>query len=239
MNQNSTTDAASAGVMTTTQAAQFLGVAVSTVQKFVESGQLASWKTPGGHRRIPFCELCKLLDTTVAPVAADAHASALVHRAHSDGEAARLHATRASGLLDTPAHAHYDRIVRLASQVVDAPVALMTLIDEDRQWFKARIGMSMTQTPRTWAFCDVAILSDAMLVVEDARDDPRFAHNPLVTGLESVRFYAGAPLVDADGFRLGTLCVLDRRPRTLTRDQAWALTELAALASEEMQRGCR
>jgi len=237
VNQIDTIDAADASVMTTTQAAHFLGVAVSTVQKFVESGQLASWKTPGGHRRIPMVELRKLLAPVVAPVAAPPHGGEPTH--HGEAEAARLHATRRSGLLDTPAHARYDRLVRLASQVVDTPVALMTLIDEDRQWFKARIGMSMTHTPRSWAFCDVAILSDAMLVVEDALADPRFAHNPLVTGLESVRFYAGAPLVDAGGFRLGTLCVLDRRPRLLTREQAWALTELAALASEEMQRGCR
>jgi excisionase family DNA binding protein len=230
---------ADTALLTTTQAATLLGVAVSTVQKLVEAGHLASWKTPGGHRRIAQAEVRKLLQNRsgqsgASLVEAPAHA-----RADIDAEPARLAATRASGLLDTPAHASYDRIVRLASQVLDAPIALITLIDADRQWFKARFGMSMTHTPRSWAFCDVAIASDAMLVVEDALQDPRFAANPLVTGPEGVRFYAGVPLADPDGFRLGTLCVLDRRPRTLTRDQAWALTELAALAAEEMHRGCK
>lgn len=225
-----------APVLTTTQAAALLGVAVSTVQKLVETGHLASWKTPGGHRRIPQGDVRKLLEHVTGPTGAGlAETSA---PAETGAEHARLQATRASNLLDTPAHASYDRLVRLASQVVDAPIALITLIDADRQWFKARFGMSMTQTPRAWAFCDHAIVSDAMLVVEDALQDPRFAANPLVTGTESVRFYAGVSLRDASGFRLGTLCVLDRRPRTLTHDQAWALSELAALASEEIQRGC-
>jgi len=229
---------ADAALLTTTQAATLLGVAVSTVQKLVEAGHLASWKTPGGHRRIAQGEVRKLLqDRTGQPGAGLAETTA--PPADIDAESARLAATRASGLLDTPAHASYDRIVRLASQVLDAPIALITLIDADRQWFKARFGMSMTHTPRAWAFCDYAIASSTMLVVEDALQDPRFAVNSLVTGPEGVRFYAGVPLADPDGFRLGTLCVLDRRPRTLTHDQAWALTELAALAAEEMHRGCK
>jgi excisionase family DNA binding protein len=229
---------ADTALLTTTQAATLLGVAVSTVQKLVEAGHLASWKTPGGHRRIAQGEVRKLLQNRSGQPGAGV-AEAPMPPADIIAEPARLAATRASGLLDTPAHASYDRIVRLASQVLDAPIALITLIDADRQWFKARFGMSMTHTPRSWAFCDVAIASDAMLVVEDALQDPRFAANPLVTGPEGVRFYAGVPLADPDGFRLGTLCVLDRRPRTLTRDQAWALTELAALAAEEMHRGCK
>jgi excisionase family DNA binding protein len=226
-----TSTASDAPVLTTTQVAALLGVAVSTVQKLVETGHLASWKTPGGHRRIAQDDVRKLREhrTGLAETGAPADTGA---------EHARLQATLASRLLDTPAHASYDRLVRLASQVVEAPIALLTLIDADRQWFKARFGMSMTQTPRAWAFCDHAIVSDAMLVVEDAAQDPRFAANPLVTGTEGVRFYAGVPVCDASGFRLGTLCVLDRRPRKLTHDQAWALSELAALASEEIQRGC-
>jgi excisionase family DNA binding protein len=229
---------ADTALLTTTQAATLLGVAVSTVQKLVEAGHLASWKTPGGHRRIAQGEVRKLLQNRSGQPGASL-SEGPVPSADITAESARLAATRASGLLDTPAHASYDRIVRLASQVLDAPIALITLIDADRQWFKARFGMSMTHTPRSWAFCDHAIVSDAMLVVEDALQDPRFAANPLVTGPEGVRFYAGVPLADPGGFRLGTLCVLDRRPRTLTRDQAWALTELAALAAEEMHRGCK
>lgn len=245
MNIHRENDAAHAPALTTTQAAEILGVAVSTVQKLVEAGHLVSWKTPGGHRRIPHGAVRKLLEARplAQPVAEGAGAfvdtGAYPQQDLGEDEAARLLATRNAGLLDTPADARYDRIVRLASQVVDAPIALITLVDEHRQWFKARFGMSKTETPRSWAFCHHTIRSDAMLVVEDARLDPRFADNPLVTGLESVRFYAGVPVLDADGFRLGTLCVLDRRPRTLTHDQAWALTELAALASEEVGRSCR
>jgi excisionase family DNA binding protein len=235
--ENAATEADTA-LLTTTQAATLLGVAVSTVQKLVEAGHLASWKTPGGHRRIAQGDVRMLLQNRAGQPGAGL-VEAPAPPADIDAEPARLAATRASGLLDTPAHASYDRIVRLASQVLDAPIALITLIDADRQWFKARFGMSMTHTPRSWAFCDYAIVSNAMLVVEDALQDPRFAVNPLVTGPEGVRFYAGVPLADPDGFRLGTLCVLDRRPRTLTHDQAWALTELAALAAEEMHRGCK
>ena len=223
-----------------------LGVAVSTVQKWVELGQMASWKTPGGHRRIPLQEVRKLLATATVTPSGPAPAGMAADAGPNDGarplngavqeEPARMLAMHASGLLDTAAHASYDRIVRLASQIADVPIALITLLDEHRQWFKARIGMSKTQTPRAWAFCDHAIRSDAMLVVEDALEDPRFAENPLVTGAEGVRFYAGVPVLDASGFRLGTLCVLDRRPRKLTHDHAWALTELAALVSEEIGR---
>lgn len=226
-------------VLTTTQAATLLGVAVSTVQKLVEAGQLASWKTPGGHRRIAQGEVRKLLQNRTGQPGAGLAETTVPPPTDMNAEPARLAATRASGLLDTPAHANYDRIVRLASLAVDAPIALITLLDADRQWFKARFGMSMTHTPRAWAFCDYAIVADKMLVVEDTLQDPRFGANPLVTGAEAVRFYAGVPLADPNGFRLGTLCVLDRRPRKLTHDQAWALTELAALAVEEIHRGCK
>jgi GAF domain-containing protein len=149
---------------------------------------------------------------------------------------ARARATRATGLFDTPAHAHYDRIVRVAALLTMMPIALVSLLDEERQWFKSRIGLSITETPRSWAFCNYTIQDTKIMIVEDATQDARFADNPLVTGQEAIRFYAGVPLVDENATRLGTLCVLDRVPRKLTHDQTWALTELASIVSEEIQR---
>jgi len=236
-------------IVTTKQAAEMLGVAVSTVQKWVELGKLASWKTPGGHRRIPLSSIHTVLQSSVTTLPLqgsiplrgnDAPRVGEVHDAASPAvdEAVRLDATRATGLFDTPAHAHYDRIVRVAALLTEMPIALVSLLDEKRQWFKSRIGLSITETPRSWAFCNYTILENKIMIVEDATRDARFAENPLVTGHEAIRFYAGVPLVDKNACRLGTLCVLDRVPRRLTHDQVWALTELASIVSEEIQRTC-
>lgn len=234
-----------ADIVTTRQAADMLGVAVSTVQKWVELGKLASWKTPGGHRRIPLSSIQSVLQSNAAGAPAleslmkeatavrDASAA---RTGHAVDEAARARATRATGLFDTPAHSHYDRIVRVAALLTMMPIALVSLLDEERQWFKSRIGLSITETPRSWAFCNYTIQDNKIMIVEDATQDARFADNPLVTGQEAIRFYAGVPLVDENATRLGTLCVLDRVPRQLTHDQTWALTELASIVSEEIQR---
>ena len=229
-----------ADIVTTKQAADMLGVAVSTVQKWVELGKLASWKTPGGHRRIPLSSIQSVLQSNAAGAVekestAPRHASADAPGPALD-EAARARATRATGLFDTPAHSHYDRIVRVAALLTMMPIALVSLLDEERQWFKSRIGLSITETPRSWAFCNYTIQDNKIMIVEDATQDARFADNPLVTGQEAIRFYAGVPLVDENATRLGTLCVLDRVPRQLTHDQTWALTELASIVSEEIQR---
>lgn len=232
-------------IVTTRQAADMLGVAVSTVQKWVELGKLTSWKTPGGHRRIPLTAIQAVLQQGVAVMPAlaslsDDDVAASGDSASTGGvitEAARLHATRATGLFDTPADTRYERIVRVAALLTDVPIALISLLDEQRQWFKARIGLSITETPRSWAFCNYTIMENKIMVVEDATLDPRFAANPLVTGQEAIRFYAGVPLLDENASRLGSLCVLDRVPRKLTHDQMWALTELASMVSEEIQRG--
>lgn len=225
-----------AEIVTTKQAAQMLGVAVSTVQKWVELGKLSSWKTPGGHRRIPVASIRSVLqDHVITPPAA----AVIAHKPGNGedvSEPERLRATRATGLFDTPAHAHYDRIVRVAALLTDMPIALVSLLDEKRQWFKSRIGLSITETPRSWAFCNYTIMESKIMIVEDATQDARFANNPLVTGGEAIRFYAGVPLVDEHACRLGTLCVLDRVPRQLTHDQTWALTELASIVSDEIQR---
>lgn len=143
-------------------------------------------------------------------------------------EAARLLALQSYDIMDSAREARYDDITLLASQICRTPIALITLIGEDRQWFKATLGIDATEIRRDLAFCAHAIVApDRVLTVTDARLDARFADNPLVTGEPHVRFYAGAPLVSADGHALGTLCVIDREPRQLDPDQKDALLALS------------
>jgi len=130
-------------------------------------------------------------------------------------------------VLDTPAELEFDNLTRLATQLCQTPIALMSLVDTTRQWFKAKVGVEFEQTAREISFCAYAILQPGLLIVPDAQQDPRFADNPLVQADPSLRFYAGAPLITADGFALGTLCVMDRVARTLTPEQAEALEILA------------
>lgn len=145
-----------------------------------------------------------------------------------DDEQQRLRKLRSLEILDTFPEQAYDDIVFLASEIADTPIALMTLVDLDRQWFKSKVGLDAAETHRDHAFCAHAIRKpNEILVVENAPNDPRFADNPLVTGAPSIRFYAGAPLVCSDGTALGTLCVIDRKPRTLSPLQERALQVLS------------
>jgi signal transduction histidine kinase len=142
-------------------------------------------------------------------------------------ESVRLHDLYRSNLLDTPEEQEFNEIVSLASDLCDMPISLITLVDADRQWFKARIGLEVTETTRDVSFCGHAILQDELFEVPDALLDLRFNDNPLVLSDPSIRFYAGVPLVTDSGSRLGTLCVIDRTPRTLTEQQRFALKVLA------------
>ncbi len=130
-------------------------------------------------------------------------------------------------LLDTIPEGAFDDLTALAAHICEAPIALITLVDENRQWFKSRFGISVAETTRDISFCAHAILQNDLFIVPDALKDARFAHNPLVTSEPNIRFYAGAPLITPDGHALGTLCVIDKVPRELRPDQQQALRVLA------------
>ncbi|MDY0884605.1 GGDEF domain-containing protein [Dongia soli] len=147
----------------------------------------------------------------------------------------RLHALQSFEILDTPAEPQFDRIVKIAANLLDMPISLISLIDAKRQWIKAREGLDVAETPRSLAFCSHAIQDNDVMVVEDAATDRRFADNPLVTGAPYIRFYAGAPLRSREGHRLGTLCVIDRKPRSISDEHRAMLEDLAAIVVDELE----
>jgi diguanylate cyclase (GGDEF)-like protein/PAS domain S-box-containing protein len=155
--------------------------------------------------------------------------------AQADAEAERLARLRELLVLDSPPEALFDGIARLASEICAVPIALLSLVDAERQWFKANVGLTgVNETPRDVAFCAHAIHADGLFEVPDARADPRFAANPLVTGTPDIRFYAGVPLTLPEGQRVGTLCVIDREVRRLNDSQARALQALAGVATQAL-----
>ncbi|TVQ09821.1 MAG: GAF domain-containing protein [Leptolyngbya sp. DLM2.Bin27] len=150
-------------------------------------------------------------------------------------EAERLEALREYNILDTPSEQIYDDITALAAFICDVPIALISLIDADRQWFKSKVGLSLPETPRNISFCEHAILNQSMMIVRDALSDERFAHNPLVTSDPGIRFYAGVPLTTPSGYQLGTLCVIDYQPRDLAEKQQKTLAALARQVVMQME----
>lgn len=150
-------------------------------------------------------------------------------------ESTRIKLLYALHLLDTDPEPVFDRVTRLLAQTLDVPIALVSLIDTDRQWFKSVVGLQIRETPRDLAFCDHAIRCSETMVVEDATRDDRFANNQLVIGEPQIRFYAGAPLRTGDGYAMGTLCAIDSRPRRLTPEHAQILEDLAQIVSREFQ----
>ncbi|MBX2869576.1 MAG: GAF domain-containing sensor histidine kinase [Acidiferrobacterales bacterium] len=144
-----------------------------------------------------------------------------------ENEPERLAKLRSLDILDTLEEEAYDDLTLLAAQICDTPIALVSLIDESRQWFKSHHGLDAQETPREYAFCGHAILQEDVFVVEDTEKDDRFKNNPLVTGSPNIRFYAGAPLVLENDIRIGTLCVIDRRSREITEKQKSSLAALS------------
>ena len=150
-------------------------------------------------------------------------------------ESARLDALRRYRILDTDPERAFDDLTFLASQICATPIALITLIDENRQWIKSRVGVTLTETARSVAFCAHTIEQRGIFVVPDAREDARFQENPFVRNEPHIRFYAGAPLVTADGHALGSLCVLDKVARTLSESQTFALDALRRQAQAQLE----
>ncbi|RZL65003.1 MAG: GAF domain-containing protein [Variovorax sp.] len=156
-------------------------------------------------------------------------------------EADRLAELKRLAILDSSEEQAFDDITRMAASLCGTPIALITLLDDKRQWFKSRVGLQATETPREVSFCTHAIQTpDVPFVVRDALEDPRFVANPLVTGDPNIRFYAGAPLVTRSGNALGTICVIDRTPRDVTPEQLeqlqfMAQQVIALLESREVQ----
>ena len=146
----------------------------------------------------------------------------------------RLQALREMLILDTPPEERFDRVVKFASEEFDMPMVLVSLVDAKRQWFKARVGLDACETDRDISFCGHAIVQPQVLVVEDALQDERFHDNPLVTGSPHIRFYAGAPLQLAGGAIIGTLCMIDRRPRTLDAMEPAIFGSLRELVVSEL-----
>lgn len=163
--------------------------------------------------------------------------ASMVPQFTSENELARIRELLTYDVLDTAPEPCFDRLVAMAAEVCEVPMALVTLLDVERQWFKARIGVEALQTPRAISFCSHAIEEPSQLmIVPDATQDDRFRQNPLVTDGPRLRFYAGAPLVVASGQALGTLCVADRVPRELTARQKASLRALARVVVRFLER---
>src|SRR4051812_44428422 len=152
-----------------------------------------------------------------------------------DNEIDRLSALYALDILDSAPEQDFDDIVQLAANVCGTPMSLVTLVDTDRQWFKAKVGTDLTETSRDLSFCAHAILSGDLLVVPDATKDVRFADNAIVNVEGGIRFYAGAPLITTEGHALGTLCVMDSEPHRVDIEQLQALRALARQVTSQME----
>lgn len=149
-------------------------------------------------------------------------------------EAARIQSLQSLGILDTPQEERFDRLTRLARRMFGVSIALVSLVDTNRQWFKSSAGLDAKETPREISFCGHTILNEAVLVIPDTIKDDRFADNPLVLDDPNIRFYAGCPLKHTDGSRLGTLCIIDQSPKELTEEDIEDLKGLASLAEREL-----
>lgn len=153
----------------------------------------------------------------------------------SSSEVARVAALNRYAILDSEPEQSFDDLVLLAAHICQTPMAMLSLVDDHRQWFKSKYGVEVRETPRDISICAHTIQQNDLFVVPDTLQDSRFRENPLVTGEPHIRFYAGAPLINEDGFALGTLCVVDRQPRQLDAEQKEAIGVLGRLALRQME----
>lgn len=149
-------------------------------------------------------------------------------------EAVRLQCVMSSGLLDSPPDERFDRITRLTQRLFGVPITYIALIDKERQWFKSKMGLTITETPRDISFCGHAILGSDIFCIPNAHADERFKDNPMVIGPPNITFYAGMPLSGYDGSKMGTLCIIDTQPRDLTEEDISAMRDLADCVESEI-----
>ena len=158
----------------------------------------------------------------------------MLYPSKPNNEALRIQTLRELNVLDTSPEERFDRLTRLAKRLFNVPIALVSLVDADRQWFKSCVGLDVSETSRDISFCGHAILGDQILTVPDAGLDERFHDNPLVVGAPGIRFYAGCPLTVSNGSKLGTLCLIDIKPRDLDDEDRALLRDLARMAEQEL-----
>ena len=152
-----------------------------------------------------------------------------------ENEAERIHALRTLRILDTAYEERFDRVTRMAKRMFGVSTSLVSLIDEGRQWFKSNQGLNATETPRDISFCGHAINHDELFIVPDTNEDERFFDNPLVTGAPNIRFYAGYPLKIREGLRIGTLCLMDQKPKVMDEEDRQLLNDLGAMIEQEIK----
>lgn len=220
-------------VMTSREAAKILGVSITTAQMWMESGMLASWKTPGGHRRTRLSSVMTLIGHQEVPSAHEEIGQP--GPAGTFGQTSVEEINRANFVTQVAARsdsdARFDRVTWLASELLDVPIALITFLGAELQVFKSAHGLNLSSTPRAWAFCNYTIGQEGIFSVSDARTDVRFMNNPMVTSAPFFRFYAGIRLM-YEGKAFGSLCVIDTEPRLLRSHEQQALEELALLATD-------
>lgn len=149
-------------------------------------------------------------------------------------EKTRIKTLKSLDVLDTEPEERFDRLTRMSQRLFGVPIALVSLVDENRQWFKSCVGLDVNETPRDISFCGHAILGDDVFIIADAASDARFADNPLVVDEPHIRFYAGCPLRSLNGSKLGTLCIIDRKPRNMTGEDIETLKDLASMVEREL-----
>ncbi|MBG7621628.1 excisionase family DNA-binding protein [Herbaspirillum sp. AP02] len=219
--------------MTSREAAKMLGVSITTAQMWMESGMLASWKTPGGHRRTRLSSVMTLIGHQDMP-ALDATAAGdepgTATYAITGEEAGRSRFVEEVNAR-SQADARFDRLTWLVSELLDVPISLITFLTSELQLFRSAHGVNLSSTPRAWAFCNYTINQPGVFCVTDAQTDARFMNNPMVTSAPFFRFYAGIRLM-YEGKAFGSLCAIDTEPRILRSHERQALEELALLATD-------
>ncbi|MFW2404392.1 MAG: diguanylate cyclase [Gammaproteobacteria bacterium] len=198
------------------------------------SGRFPTFHEAGGWQHPPAL-FCLKIAGNVPISTVEIQETVMLEPPNPIDETQRLMSLHSLRVLDTPSEERFDRITRMAQRMFGVEICLVSLVDENRQWFKSKQGLDACETSREISFCGHAILGDDLFIVDDASVDPRFADNPLVTGGPEIRFYAGYPIHGPHGFRIGTLCLIDSKPKTLTEDEKQTLRDLGGLVEDEMK----